>query len=356
MPRDYYDILGVSRDASVGDIKKAYRKLSKELHPDKNKDDKEAEHKFQEVNEAYEVLSDDKKRKQYDTFGSAGVGGAGGAGGFDFSGFQNMGGLGDIFEGFFGGNRGGGRTQRSERGRDREVRLTIEFDEAVKGTQKTIALETFISCNECEGKGTEKGSEMIMCSDCGGTGQQTKTAQSFFGVIQQNFVCSSCSGAGRVPDKKCSACSGEGRIQKKETVTLDIPPGMHDGQTLRLAGKGEAGRHGAQSGDLYLLIAIRPDPRFERDGDDIRTHSVLSVLDAILGTQVKVKTVHGDTELKIPAGTQPNQIFRVKGKGMPVLGSSRHGDHYVTIGVEIPSKLSKDEKRLMEEWKKTINS
>ncbi len=352
MPHDYYEILGVPRDASVGDIKKAYRKLSKELHPDKNKDDKEAEQKFQEVNEAYEVLSDDKKRKQYDTFGAAGAGA--GFGGFDFSGFQNMGGLGDIFEGFFGGGGrgGGGRTQRSERGRDREVRLTVEFDEAVKGAQKTIALETFISCTECEGKGTEKGSEMITCTDCGGTGQQTKTAQSFFGMIQQSFVCPSCSGAGRVPDKKCSACSGEGRIQKKETVTLDIPPGIHDGQTLRLAGKGEAGRHGAQTGDLYLHIVVQPDPRFERDGDDIRTHSILSVLDAILGTQVRVNTVHGDTELKIPVGTQPSQIFRIKGKGMPVLGSSKHGDHYVTIGVEIPKKLSKEEKKLMEEWKR----
>ncbi len=353
MPRDYYEILGVSRDAPVGDIKKAYRKLSKELHPDKNKNDKDAEKKFQEVNEAYEVLSDDKKRKQYDTFGAAGVGGAGGQGGFggfDFSGFQGAGGFGDIFESFFGGARGGSRTQRSERGRDREVRLTIDFDEAVKGVQKKIALDTFISCAECEGKGTEKGSEMITCSDCGGTGQQTKTAQSFFGVIQQSFVCPSCSGAGRVPEKKCGKCSGEGRVRKKETITLDIPAGIHDGQTLRLSGKGEAGRHGAQAGDLYLLIVVRPDPRFERDKDDVHTYSVISVLDAIMGTQIKVKTVHGDKELKIPAGTQPGQIFRIKGEGMPVLGSSKHGDHYVTITVEIPKKLSKEERRLMEEW------
>ncbi|MCF7845004.1 MAG: molecular chaperone DnaJ [Kiritimatiellales bacterium] len=354
MPKDFYEVLGLSRDASKDDIKKAYRKMSKELHPDKNKGDKESEQKFKEVNEAYEVLGDDQKRKQYDTFGSAGgaSGSGSGFGGFDFSNFQNAGGFGDMFESFFGGGRGGQRGRRDERGRDREVRLTIEFADAVSGAKKKIAVENLVSCSECDGKGTAKGSEMITCKDCGGSGQQTRTAQSFFGMIQQSVVCSSCGGAGKIPEKPCSSCRGEGRQRKKETITIDVPAGIHDGQTLRLEGKGEAGRQGATSGDLYVIIAIQADPRFHRERDDIHTSFVLPAIDAILGTQIKVKTVQGDVSLKIPSGTQPNQVFRLRGKGMPVLSSARHGDHYVQVSVEIPKKLSRKEEKLMEEWKK----
>ncbi|MBU0767199.1 molecular chaperone DnaJ [Patescibacteria group bacterium] len=354
MPSDFYSILGISRDASKDDIKKAYRKLSKELHPDKNKGDKDSEHKFKEVNEAYEVLSDEKKRKQYDMFGSVGSGSGSGAGfgGFDFSNFQNAGGFGDIFESFFGGGaQGSRRGRREERGRDREVRLTIEFTEAVSGVQKKIAVENMVTCSVCDGKGTAKGSEMITCKDCGGSGQQTRTAQSFFGMIQQSVVCSSCAGAGKIPEKACETCRGEGRQRKKETITIDVPAGIHDGQTLRLEGKGEAGKQGAHSGDLYVIIAIRPDPRFHRERDDIHTSFILPVIDAILGAQIKVKTVQGDISLKIPPGTQPNQVFRLRGKGMPVLSSARHGDHYVALSVEIPKKLSRKEAKLMEEWR-----
>ncbi|MBU2213735.1 molecular chaperone DnaJ [Patescibacteria group bacterium] len=353
MPSDYYSVLGLPRDASKDDIKKAYRKLSKELHPDKNKGDKESEQKFKEVNEAYEVLSDEKKRKQYDTFGSAGVGGggAGGFGGFDFSNFQSAGGFGDIFESFFGGSRGGPRARRDERGRDREVRLTIEFSEAVSGAQKKIAIENLVECSSCGGKGTAKGSDMITCRDCGGSGQQTKTSQSFFGMIQQSFVCSACGGSGKIPEKACDRCRGEGRVRDKETITIDVPAGIGDGQTLRLAGKGEAGKQGAPSGDLYVIIAIRPDPRFQREGDDIHATAPLSVLDAILGTQIKIPTVHGNISLKIPAGTQPGQVFRLRSNGMPVLSSSRHGDHFVRVRVEIPKKLSRAEKDILEEWR-----
>jgi len=351
--------LGVPRDASKDDIKKAYRKLSKELHPDKHKGDKDKEHKFKEVNEAYEILGDESKRKQYDTFGAAGVGSggtAGGFGGFDFSGFQNAGGgLGDIFESFFGGTRGTSRGRRTERGRDMEVRIEIEFAEAVSGAKKKIKIEKFVACDSCDAKGYEKGSQMIDCTDCAGTGQQIRTAQSFFGTIQQSVLCSTCSGAGKKPEKACGSCRGEGRKRESETMTIEIPAGIHDGQTLRLAGKGEVGKQGAVSGDLYVQVAIQHDPRFERNGDDIKTITILPVVDAILGTQIEVTTVHGKISLKIPAGTQPNQIFRIKGKGMPVLGSSRHGDHYVEVRVEVPSKLSGKERKLVEEWKK-INS
>jgi len=350
MARDYYDILGVDRGAPLADIKKAYRGLSKKLHPDKNKDDKDAEQSFKEVNEAYEVLSDEKKRNQYDQFGSVG-GGAGGPGGFDFSGFQG-GGLGDIFETFFGGGAGA-RAARSERGRDQEVHLTIDFTEVVSGVRKKIAIDSIIACEACEGRGAAHGSKLISCSECSGTGQVTRTAQSFFGIIQQSMVCPRCKGSGKVPEETCKKCGGEGRVSGKQQLTIDIPAGIHDGQTLRLTGKGAAGRQGATAGDLYLLVSIRPDSRFQRDGDDIRAQVNVSVLDAILGTEIKVPTVHGNISLKIPAGTQPHQVFRIKGKGMPVLSSSRHGDHYVTVEVEIPKKLSRKEKELLEEWKRT---
>ncbi|MFA7682042.1 MAG: molecular chaperone DnaJ [Candidatus Peribacteraceae bacterium] len=353
MSRDYYEVLGVSRDAPQEDIKKAYRRLSKELHPDRNKEDKNAEQRFKEVNEAYEVLGDKEKRQKYDQFGAAGAGtGAGGFGGFDFSNFQNAGGFGDIFESFFGGRRGGGRTARNERGRDMEVRLVIDFAEAVNGAKKKITIEKEVVCDACNGKGVTEGSSMVTCSDCSGTGQVTRTAQSFFGTIQQSFVCQKCGGSGSIPEKACPKCSGEGRVHERVTFTVDIPAGIHDGQTLRLTGKGNAGKRGAPAGDLYVLIALRPDKRFVRDGDDIRSQITVSVADAILGTQISVPTVHGDVELKIIAGTQPGQILRIRGKGMPVLSSARHGDHYVEVVVEIPKKLSRKEKELMEEWKK----
>jgi len=351
MPRDYYEVLGVSRDASADEIKKAYRKLSKELHPDKHKDEEDAEKRFKEVNEAYEALKDPEKKKRYDQFGAARVEGASqGFSGFDFSGFGGGGGLNDIFESFFGG--GAARGPRSERGRDREVRLRITFAEAVSGVRKTMMLEKFAACFECSGSGVAKGSKKVTCSECGGTGQVTRTAQSFFGMIQQSVLCGKCRGSGSVPEEVCKACSGEGRVQKREEVTVNIPSGIHDGQTLRLSGQGDEGRQDAPAGDLYVLIAVAGDPRFHREGDDIHAKVTISVLDAILGTEVSVPTAHGNIELKIPPGTQPQQVMRLRGKGMPVLGTSRHGNHYVTVRVEVPKKLGKKEKKLLEEWRK----
>lgn len=358
MSKDFYNILGVSRDASPDEIKKAYRKLSKELHPDKHKGDKGVEEKFQEVNEAYEVLSDEKKRRMYDQFGSTGGpgGGAGGGfGGFDFSGFQqgsgDFSGFSDIFETFFGGQAGGGRRQRNNRGSDIEVEMAVDFDAVVHGREQEVTLGKQVSCEDCEGKGAEKGSDMKNCEECGGTGQVVRTAQSFFGTVQQAMVCSKCNGSGKVPEKSCPTCSGEGRYRKESQVTISIPAGIHDGQTLRIRGEGEAGRQGNEAGDLFVHIRVKSDPRFLRDGDDIRSDATVSVLDAILGTEISVETVHGPVTLKVPAGSQPGQVFRLKGKGLTVLGSSRHGDHYVTVQVDIPKKLSKKEKKLLEEWK-----
>ncbi|MCA9371080.1 MAG: molecular chaperone DnaJ [Candidatus Peregrinibacteria bacterium] len=358
MARDYYSILGIEKSASAADIKKAYRNLSKQWHPDKHKGDKDAEAKFKEINEAYEVLGNEKRRKQYDTFGAAGGSGGGGQGfgGFDFSGFQqgDFGGFGDIFETFFGGGAGGrGRTQRSQRGEDIQVRIAIEFAEVLHGCKKTIAISTFVSCTDCQGSGSQ-GGKTVSCSECGGTGQVVKTAQSFFGTIQQAMMCRACNGAGQVPEKPCTTCKAEGRVQQKREVTIDIPAGIDDGQTLRITGEGNAGKHGTPAGDLFVIIQVKPDARFERHGNDI--HSIISipVVDAILGTDISVPTVHGNVILSVPAGTQPKQVLRMKGKGLPQVSSSRMGDQYITINIDIPQKLSRQEKKLMEEWRKIV--
>jgi molecular chaperone DnaJ len=344
---DYYHILGVSRGASPDEIKKAYRKLSKQYHPDRNKGGKAAEEKYKQINRAYECLSDPQKKQAYDQFGDedgpqfGGRGFGGGARGFE--------GFGDIFETFFGGGRGTGGARRPDlRGRDAEVVVRVSLREAYTGVKKTIRIKKPVSCSSCSGSGAGKGSKTIACSECGGTGQVTRTAQSFFGVIQQSMVCERCRGAGRVPEKPCDSCSAEGRVQGSEEVSVEIPAGINSGQTLRLRGKGEAGRQGAQSGDLYVHIEIEPDPNLVRDGDDLRTSATISAPDAALGTQVKIGGVVDDVTLKIPAGTQPSQVVRVKGKGMPVLNSSRHGDLYVKVNVEVPKKLGRKERELWE--------
>jgi len=354
MAKDFYNILGVSRDASPEEIKKAYRKLSKELHPDKNRGSKDAEHKFKEVNEAYETLSDPKKKQMYDQFGTTGGPGGSGMGGFDFSGFQggDFSGFGDIFESFFGGRQGGSRGPREQRGQDLEVTMTISFMEMVEGATKVISIDRFRACEECGGSGSEKGTSTVTCDECKGTGQVTKTTQSFFGAIQQSFLCPKCEGRGKVPEKQCKKCKGEGREQMRQQVSVSVPAGIHDGQSLRLRGEGSVGKHGAAAGDLYVHIRVQTDPDFIRDGDDVRTEINLPVVDAILGTQISIKTVHGDVTLKIPPGTQPSQIFRLKGKGLPVLSSSRTGDHFVIINIDIPTKLSRKERSLIEDWKK----
>lgn len=357
--KDYYQTLGLSKDASPADIKKAYRDLSKKWHPDKHKGDKDAESRFKEINEAYETVGDPDKRRRYDQFGSAGGpgGGAGGGfGGFDFSGFQQgdfggAEGLGDIFNAFFGGGaRGGGRAR--ERGRDLHIAVTIDFAESVSGVTKTVAVERMIACAACGGKGAEKGSAMKKCEKCGGTGQVTHTAQSIFGTIRQSVMCDTCEGAGSIPERRCKECGGDGRKRERSTLNLDIPAGIADGQTLRVTGQGEAGPRGSATGDLYVEIGVRLDPRFVRDGDDIRGDLRITVPDAVLGVEAKVETVHGGVTLKIPAGTQSGEVLRIKGKGMPGLRSGRLGDHYVRVVVEIPKKLSREEKKLVEDWKK----
>lgn len=359
MAKDYYSVLGVEKSASAADIKGAYRKLSKQWHPDKHKGDKDAETKFKEINEAYEVLGNEKRRKQYDTFGSAGGpggpggGGGQGFGGFDFSGFQqgDFGGFSDIFENFFGGGQGGGQRGRNRnRGEDLQVRVSVELKDVLSGSQKTIALQKYVACENCGGSGAEGGSKK-QCDECGGTGQVVRTAQSIFGTIQQAMVCRQCHGEGSVPEHPCKQCGAEGRVQEKVQLNIDIPAGIEDGQTLRVNGQGSAGKHGAPAGDLFVVVQVSQDKRFARDGNDIRSSVTVPVIDAILGCDVPVETLHGNVTLTVPAGTQPKQVMRIKGKGLPQLSSSRMGDHYVTIEVEVPKKLSRKEKKLMEEWR-----
>lgn len=356
MSKDYYSILGVSKGSSDADIKKAYRNLSRELHPDKHKGDKTKEAKFKEVNEAYEVLSDPKKKAQYDRFGTSEPGGGGSGFGGGFSGFQGFDpsqfeGFGDIFENFFGG--GGGRRQKADgRGRSVEAQLSITFAESVSGTEKAVRMTTLNECETCKGKGHESGSAMKSCGECGGTGTVTRTAKSLFGMIRQNVLCEKCKGSGKIPEKPCKTCRGEGRMETTRTVTVKIPAGIDDGQSLRLRGEGEAGRQGAAAGDLIVHIRVAVDPRFTRDGDDVHSLLDLPFVDAVLGAEVTVETVLGETKVHVPAGTQPEQVLRIKGKGMPVLNTGRHGDHYVTIKIVIPTKLSRAERKLFEEIKK----
>jgi len=329
--------------------------MSKELHPDKHKGDKDVEQRFKEINEAYEVLGNPKKKQTYDQFGTA----SGPGGGAGFEGFQGFGngdfsGFADIFESFFGGGAGGGGGKRKRnRGEDMEVGISLELKDLVEDAERTIEIQKMVACADCDGSGMEKGSKKITCKECSGTGQVTRQQQSFFGTIAQRFVCPDCQGAGEVPEKKCEHCGAEGRKQEKVRVNILVPAGIRDGQTLRIRGQGNAGRLGDEPGDLYVHISVRSDKRFTRDGDDIRSDTTIAVIDAILGTQIRVETVRGPVDLKIPEGTQPEQTLRLKEKGMPVAGSSRSGNHYVKIHVEIPKKLSRTEKKIMEEWRST---
>lgn len=351
MVNDPYATLGVARDASSEDIKKAYRTKSKEWHPDKHKGDKEAEEKFKEINQAYEILTDPKKKQMFDQFGSTqNFNGGQGFNASGFSGFGNgMPDLNDLFEGFFGGR--GRRSAVREEGEDRQVEVTIDLADVLRGVEQTLTLRMLTACETCSGSGAAPGGKIVTCGECAGTGQVTRTAQSFFGAVQQRMVCSVCGGSGKVPSERCRTCSGEGRTMARHSVTVRIPAGIDDGQTLRIRGEGDAGRRKAGAGDLYVTVRVRMDGRFEREGADIRSTITIPVVDAILGSEATVETLHGPVTLSIPEGTQPGQILRIKTKGLPVLGTHRHGDHYVTINVDIPGKLSRAERKLVEEWR-----
>jgi len=354
--RDYYEVLGVDKGASADEIKKAFRKAAVKHHPDKEGGD---EAKFKEINEAYEVLKDQQKRQRYDQFGHAGVGGNGGqAGGNPFEGFggfngQNVnfdfgdGGLGDIFGQFFGGGqqRGGG----PRRGRDVETSLNLTFEQAIFGVEEKISLDMDDECSHCHGTTVEPGHSMKTCPTCKGAGQQTRVMNTIFGQIQQAVTCESCRGTGKVPEKVCSVCRGKGTERRKQTIKLKVPAGIDDGATIRLSGRGEA-IGGGERGDLYVNIRVKAHKKFTREGDIILSEEHVSMVDAALGTEIDVDTVDGEVRMKIPAGTQSGTDFKLSSHGVPHLRGNARGAHIVSIIVDTPTRLSKKQKDLLEQF------
>lgn len=352
--RDYYEILGVGKSASDDEIKKAFRKLAVKHHPDKEGGD---ETKFKEANEAYEVLKDKQKRQRYDQFGHAGVGGAsggGGGGGNPFGGgfngqdmnFDFGGGFGDIFNQFFGG---GQQTYGPSRGRDVEARVTLDFEEAVFGKEVTLALNIDDECTHCKGTTVEPGHDMKTCDDCKGAGQQVRVMNTMFGPIQQAVTCPTCKGKGKVPEKVCTKCHGSGVERRERTVKVKIPAGIDDGSTIRLREHGEAIGGGAK-GDLYVNVRVKAHKKFTREGDLILSEEHISMVDAALGTEIDIETVDGEVTMKVPAGTQSGTDFKLSQHGVPHLRSESRGAHIVSIVVDTPTKLTKKQKELLEEF------
>ncbi len=356
--RDYYEILGVSKNASADEIKKAFRRAAIESHPDRGGD----EAKFREVNEAYEVLKDPAKRQRYDQFGHAGVGGngtGGGFGGFGANG-QNINfdfgdlGLGDIFSSFFGGGSAG-QPRREDRGRDVEARIEIDFKQAIFGTEVELSLNLEDVCGHCHGSTVEPGHELKKCDICGGSGQIVRVTRTVFGNIQQASVCPACHGSGKVPEKVCSVCHGKGTQAKKQKISLKVPAGVDDGATIRLREHGEA-TAGGHKGDLYVNIRVTPDKNFTREGDLILSSEHIDMVTAVLGGEIDVMTVDGQIRMKIPPGTQGNSDFKLTGHGVPHLKGGSRGAHIVTIIVDIPTKLSKEQQDLMKEFDNLNNT
>lgn len=352
MAKDLYEILGVGKNASDDEIKKAYRKLAHKYHPDKAGGDAE---KFKEINAAYQVLSDKSKRAQYDQFGQTfEQGGAGGQGfgGFDFNGqgFNFGEGFEDIFSDIFGGGFGRSARRDTRRaGNDIQVDVELTFEEMVKGAKREINLRRAVTCDVCQGSGGEPGSKEETCPTCKGSGQVRKVARSFFGAFEQIITCATCHGKGKVFAKACHKCGGEGRVKEVQTVRVDIPAGIDHGQTISVQGKGEAGEKGATSGDLYVTVRILPHAKFTREGNNLLSTEHITFAQATLGIKIEIDTIEGKLKMKIPAGTQSGELFRIKGQGVPYLGRNTRGDQLVKIVVDVPRKLSREQKRLIEQ-------
>lgn len=346
MAKDLYEILGVTKNASEDEIKRAYRKLAQKHHPDRNKNDKTAEEKIKEINGAYEILSDKKKRDQYDQFGAQAFSGGQGFGGADFGGFSGFGeNFADIFETFFSGGASRSKTS-AVNGGDRETGINISFEEAAFGTEKEIKITRIGQCQACGGKGAAQGSKIITCTTCGGVGEIKQIRSTFIGQVTTRRVCNACSGTGKIPETPCPICNGEGRVRLSEKLKIRIPAGISDGSTMRISEKGDSGLRGGQSGDLYLNIQVNPSKYFERKNSDVFSTQEIHLLQAVLGDVIDVKTLHGEIKMKIPAGTKPEKVFRLKNYGIPKLRGEGKGDHFVTIKIKIPDRLSKKEKEL----------
>lgn len=364
MAKNYYDILGVSKGATDDEIKKAYRKLAHKYHPDKSGGD---EAKFKEINAAYQVLSDKTKRQQYDQFGQTfeqgGFGGSQGQGfgGFDFSGFQGFGqqgqggfdfqdfGFEDIFSDIFGGGR---RKSRKKAGRDIQVDAEITFEEMVNGAHRSFSIYKNAVCERCHGTGGEPGAKKETCPTCHGSGQVRKTMQSFFGSFSQVSTCQTCQGAGEIYSEKCRSCGGDGRVKKEETVEIEIPAGIQDGQTLSMEGYGEAGEKGASNGNLYVNIHVVPHSKFKREKNNIISEEHITFSQAVLGDKIFVDTIGGKIKMKVPTGTQSGEVFKIRDEGVPFLDKRGRGDHLVKIIVDVPKHLNREQKELIERLRK----
>ncbi|MCK4756852.1 MAG: molecular chaperone DnaJ [Thermoplasmata archaeon] len=371
--RDYYEVLGVDKKATKEEIKKAYRKLAKKFHPDLNKDDPEtAEEKFKEVSEAYEVLADEEKRKMYDAYGHAGIENSFGANGFNWNDFTHyrdisdifggmddiFGGGGSIFDMFFGGSGRRGRRTGPVRGADLRYDIEISLETADQGLERIISVPRNVQCDKCYGTGAAEGTSPQNCQTCGGSGQVKNVQRRGYSQFISINACPSCRGQGQIIEKPCQKCNGAGKYKKTGKISIKIPPGSDTGTRLRLAGEGEAGSRGGPAGDLYIIIHVTHHPDFARDGRHLYTNTTISYPEAALGAEVEIQTLTGKASMKIPPGTQPGTILRLRGKGVNSLGGGGRGDLHVKVNVEVPKKMSKDEKRLLKELdrlKKKIN-
>ena len=363
--RDYYEILGVSKTASADEVKKAYRKVAMQYHPDRNPGDKSAEEKFKEAAEAYEVLSDSDKRGQYDRYGHAGVSGNGrGGGGASnmediFSQFGDIFGE-DVFGSFFGGQggqRGGGgqRRSRGTRGSNLRIKLKLTYEEIAKGVTKNIKVKKYVPCTTCSGSGAKDKGSVQNCGTCGGSGQVRKVTSTFLGQMQTVTTCPTCSGEGSTITAKCSSCKGEGRLYGEETVTIDIPAGVQEGMQLNISGRGNAGERGGMAGDLVILIEEEPHKELVREGLNVAYELHISFPEAAFGTSVEVPTIDGRAKIKVPPGTQSGKVFRLKGKGFPAVNSYEKGDQLVHINVWTPQTLTSEEKAMLEKLSHSPN-
>lgn len=355
--RDYYEVLGVSKGASEDEIKRAYKKLARKYHPDMNPGDKEAEEKFKEVNEANEVLSDPDKKARYDQFGFAGVdpnygaGGGYGAGGFDF------GDLGDIFGSFFGGGFGGGGQRRRngpQRGESIRMSVSVDFTEAAFGCEKEVTVERSEQCPTCKGNGCAPGTTPEVCPDCHGSGAVTQSQRTPFGVMQTQAVCGKCRGTGKIIHQPCSDCHGSGRARKRKTVKVNIPAGIDNGQTISLRGQGHAGKNGGPNGDLLITVMVKPHDIFRREGTSVFCEAPITFTQAVLGAEMEIPTIDGKVKYTIPEGTQTGTVFRLRGKGIPVLNGHGRGDQYVTVTIETPRGLNREQKEALKKFSETL--
>src|SRR5579872_1052953 len=362
--RDYYEVLGVPKGASAEDIKKSYRKVAMQFHPDRNPGDKAAEEKFKEAAEAYEVLSDADKRSQYDRYGHAGLSGNGrGFGGANmnmddiFSQFGDIFGD-DLFGSFFGGGRrsgGGGGRARGVRGSNLRVKIKLNYEEIAKGVSKNIKVKKYVGCTTCSGSGAKDRNSVQTCSTCGGSGQVRRVSNTFLGQMQTVTTCPTCNGEGSIVTAKCTVCKGDGRVYGEETVSIEIPAGVQEGMQLSVGGRGNAGERGGPSGDLIILIEEEPHPELHRDGLNVAYELYISFMDAVFGLQAEVPTIDGKAKIKIPPGTQSGKIFRLKGKGFPGVNSYERGDQLIHVNVWTPQHVTPEEKTMLEKLSDSPN-